>query len=589
MSRVFERGYNLVLNRAYKVVRIASTSALFTIYPLFLYLLTLNIELTIVLPLLYLFTSSLLYVSYWFCGNGFGRSRFARSLSISIPSISSIADLMLSLLIKKVIALVSLVAFSGLHTSIISISNMDDKKSRKIAKLLAPCVSMLPPQAIASTLLNIPFRFYLMLDCAVYGSSIISTYLMIRFLEQKSSNFMIKLLSSFFEAFGNNVKAFEKTLREISTYVDTKVHVIGIETENDGRCIITIPYLHFGPISGTVGSRLLYDVTEAVRRGSGGDIIYLHGVGSHELDVLDEQSCREIVKKLESESRRLFDECKSTISLVKGLPEIVEGSLIRLVKIPLGPVNIVLVSKKKGATDDIPLEVYEHVRKEVPLRNIILVDSQNSYDGDSTWSNNEIRELKTLLRKLAEGNDKTCILYASWRNLKNIEGVCPDEIGPEGVHILYLRYINRMETRDLVLISFDSNNMTRELREKIIQRLSRSNRIVEVVTMDDHELVKFVSGRGYAILGEKSDLEKICTYVENVVNELENSLSKVKCIVYKKINIRPRVLGIEGFNHLKEKLSNCIRHYKRFLMYVMGIPTATTLTVIIIGMLLALI
>ncbi len=589
MSRVFERGYNLVLNRAYKVIRIASTSALFTIYPLFLYLLTLNVELTIMLPLLYLFASSLLYLSYWFCGNGFGRSRFARSLSISIPSISSLADLVLSLLIKKVIALVSLVAFSGLHTSIISISNMDDKKSRKIAKLLAPCVSMIPPQAIASSVLNIPFRFYIMLDCAVYGSSIISTYLMMRFLEQKSSNFMVKLLSSFFEAFGNNVKAFEKTLREISTYVDTKVHIIGIETENDNRCIVTIPYLHFGPISGTVGSKLLYEVTDAIRRGSGGDIIYLHGVGSHELDVLDEQSCREIVRKLEHESRRLFDECRSTISLVKGLPEIIEGSLIRLVKVPLGPVNIVLVSKKKGATDDIPLEVYEHVRKEVPLRNIILVDSQNSYDGDSTWNNDEIRELKALLRRLLSNSEKPCILYASWRNLKSIEGAYPDELGPEGVHVLYLRYINRLESRDLVLISFDSNNMTRELREKIIQKLSKNDRIVEVVTMDDHELVKFVSGRGYAILGEKSNIDKICTCIEHVVNELERSLSKVKCIVYKKINIRPRVLGIEGFNHLKEKLNNCIKHYKRFLMYVMGIPTAATVTVVLIGMILSLI
>ncbi|NPA99755.1 MAG: DUF2070 family protein [Crenarchaeota archaeon] len=589
MSRVFEKGYNLVLNRAYKVVRIASTSALFTVYPLLLYLLTLNIELALVLPLLYLSSSLLLYVSYWYCGNGFGRSRFARSLSISIPSISSLADLMLSILVKKVIALVSLVAFSGLHTSIISISSMDDKRSRKIFKMLAPCVSLLPPQAVASSVLNIPFRFYIILDCAVYGSSIISTYLMMRFLERKSSSFMVKLLSSFFEAFGNNVRAFEKTLREISTYVETKIHVIGIETENDGRCVITIPYLHFGPISGTIGSRLLYEVTNAVRRGSGGDVVYLHGVGSHELDVLDENSCREIIRKLESECRRLFDECRSTMSLVKGLPEIVEGSLIRLVKIPIGPVNIVLVSKKRGATDDIPLEVYEQIRKEVPLRNIVLVDSQNSYDGDSTWSSDEIRELKNLLRRLIDSNSKLCVVHASWRTLKNIDGVYPDEIGPEGAHVLYLRYSSKIETRDLVLVSFDSNNMTRNLRETLIRRLSRDNRIVEIVTMDDHELVKFVSGRGYAILGEKSNIEKICSHIEKVVNDLERSLSRVKCIVYRRVNVRPRVLGVEGFNHLKEKLNNCIRHYRRFLMYVMGIPAVTTLTIVLIGIALSLI
>ncbi|NPA23686.1 MAG: DUF2070 family protein [Crenarchaeota archaeon] len=589
MSRVFERGYNLVLNRAYKIVRIASTSALATVYPLFLYLLTFNIELTIVLPLLYLFSGSLLYLSYWCCGNGFGRSRFARSLSISIPSIGSIADLLLSLMIKKVVALVSIVAFSGLHTSILTISNMDDKRSRKMVKILAPCVSMLPPQALASAILNIPFRFYVMLDCAVYGSSIISTYLMIRFLERKSSSFMVKLLSSFFEAFGNNVSAFERTLREVSTYVDTKVHIIGIETENDNRCIITIPYLHFGPISGTVGSKLLYEVTNAVRRGSGGDIVYLHGVGSHELDVLDEDSCREIVKRLESESRRIFEECRSTTALVKGVPEIMEGSLIRLVRIPLGEVNIVLVSKKVGATDDIPLEVYEQIRKEVPLRNVILVDSQNSYDGDSTWKPDEIRELKMLIRKLVEKNEKASLLYASWRNIANVDGVDPDEIGPEGAHVLYLRYLGRMTHRDLVLVSFDSNNMTRELRESIIKRISRDDRIVEVVTMDDHELVKFVSGRGYAILGEKSDKERICKHIENIVNELEKTLSKVKCIIYRKVTIRPRVLGTEGFNHLKEKLNNCIRHYKRFIIYVIGVPVATTLAVVLTGIFLSLI
>ncbi len=589
MSRVFERGYNLVLNRAYKIVRLISTSALVTIYPLLLYVITLNIELTVILPLLYLFSGSLLYLSYWFCGNGFGRSRFARSLSMSIPSISSLADLVLSLMIKKIVALVSIVAFSGLHTSILTISNIDDKRSKKMIKIIAPCVSMLPPQALASAILNVPFRFYLMLDCAVYGSSIVSTYLMIRFLEEKSSSFMVKLLSSFFEAFGSNVRAFERTLREVSTYVDTKIHIIGIETDNDGRCVIVVPYLHFGPISGTVGSRLLYDVTEAIRRGSGSDIVYMHGVGSHELDVLDEKSCREIIRRLETESRKLFEDCRSTMALVRGFPEVLEGSLIRLVKIPLDDVNIVLVSKKVGATDDIPLEVYEQLRKDVSLRNIVLVDSQNSYDGDSTWRPEEIRELRTLIRRLTERPSRACLLYAAWRNVKNIDGINPDEIGPEGVHILYLRYVNRAEHRDLVLISFDSNNMTRELREEIVRRLSRPNRIVEVVTMDDHELVKFVSGRGYAILGEKSDKELVCKAIESIVNDLEKSLSKVRCVVHKRVGIRPRVLGIEGFNHLKEKLDNCIRYYKRFIMYVMGIPTATTLAVVLAGILLSLI
>ncbi len=588
MSRIFERGYNLVLNRAYRTIRIISTSALFTIYPALLYILTLNLIITTILPILYIINSVLLLASYRLCGEGFGKSRFAKSLTFSISSISSLVDLAISFLIRKIVAFISIVAFSGLHTSIITISNIEDSRSRKLIRAIIPCITVIPSQIITSILLNIPLRFYLVLDCAVYSSSLLSTYLMLRFLEEKSSRFMIRLLKALFEAFGDNVQEFENTLREISTHIDTKIHMFGIETEDDKRCIILIPYLHFGPISGTVGSKLLYDLNNVCRNVSKCEILYFHGVGSHELDVLDEDSCKMILRSVEKECRTLFNDCKTYVTYCRGVPVIIEGNYVRLLKAPLGDINLIFVSRKLGATDDIPLEVYNSVKKCIPLNNIILIDSQNSYDGDSSWTSEEIRELKNLLKNV-NYNRRICTLYAAWRVLKYIDGISRDEIGPEGVQILYLRYSCRDFNKDLVLITFDSNNMTRRFREKIVNKLSSENRIVETLTMDDHELVKFISGRGYAVLGEKSNPDIVVEKLKNIINELERELSKVRCIVYKNVKVRPKVLGVEGFTYLKEKLSTCIEHYKRFIMYVMGIPAGVTLLIILLGIALSII
>ncbi len=588
MSRVFERGYNLVLNRAYKAVRIVSTSALFTIYPIFLYSLTLNILISTILPILYILHGLLLLVSYRFCGKGFGKSRFAKSLTLSVASVSSIIDLIMSLLIKKIIALTSIMAFSGLHTSIITISNIEEKRFRKIIKAIIPCITALPPQVLASLLLNISFRFYILLDCAVYGSSLVSTYFMIKFLEEKSSKFMVRLLKALFEAFGDNVTIFESTLSELAKPIDTKIYMIGLETENDKRCVILIPYLHFGPISGTRGSKLLYELTEISRKSSGCDVLYFHGVGSHELDVLDDNSCSEILKNVESECKELFSQCKSTLTLTRGIPESIEGNYIRLLKIPLGTINLVLVSRKVGATDDIPLEVYSSIKKDISLNNVILVDMQNSYDGDSSWTNDDIRELRNLLKSI-NNNTKTCTLYAAWRVLRNIDGVSRDEIGPEGVHILYLRYVFKDGKKDVVLVTFDSNNMTRRFREKIVSELSRDDRIVEVLTMDDHELVKFVSGRGYAVLGERSNVDDVLRSLSKHIKEVEQELSRVRCIVCRNVKVKPKVLGIEGFRYLKDRLGKCIEHYRRFIMYVMGVPAGITAIVIVLSLILSLI
>lgn len=590
MSRIFERGYSLILSEKYRVIRIVSSYMFVTIYPAMIYLLTRSVFLTVVLPLLYSLYAGLLFLCYrLLLSNGFGRSKFASSLSISTASLGSLGDFILTLIFRKLIAIVSVLAFTGVHLSVFQISSKNEDNLRRALKIVGLLASILPSQYLASLVTGVSFNFYLITDSVVYATSFLSINVMVRYVEKLSSSYMLELLRSMLEAFGDRVYSFENALLKICRKVKTYVHMLLLEREDSKKVLILVPYLHFGPISGTEGSRLLHDLINLIRNETNIDVLYMHGVGSHELDVVGRESRDHVLEQCVKEAKRLVQLPESVGTSTDSRscpPQRICGKLVDVLKIPIGNVSFLIISRLVNASDDIPLRVYRRVMQRIIMKRgpIIFVDAQNSYEGDSAWTEDEIRELVSITRKLCQPCVRRCRILASWRVISQQEAIIP-EIGPLGIHMLALRYVDHERQITTLLVIFDSNNMKRDLRNILIKHLREKYNVdyVEVLTMDDHELVKFVSGRGYTVLGEYTDPEKIISLLDKHIPELLSDLREVKRITYKRVVINPKVFSEEGFEYVKEKLLNCIRNYRKIAALVILVPlVALLLTVAVL-------
>ncbi|GEM_PF-5020269 len=590
MSRIFERGYSLILSEKYRVIRIVSSYMFVTIYPAMIYLLTRSVFLTVVLPLLYSLYAGLLFLCYrLLLSNGFGRSKFASSLSISTASLGSLGDFILTLIFRKLIAIVSVLAFTGVHLSVFQISSKNEDNLRRALKIVGLLASILPSQYLASLVTGVSFNFYLITDSVVYATSFLSINVMVRYVEKLSSSYMLELLRSMLEAFGDRVYSFENALLKICRKVKTYVHMLLLEREDSKKVLILVPYLHFGPISGTEGSRLLHDLINLIRNETNIDVLYMHGVGSHELDVVGRESRDHVLEQCVKEAKRVVQLPESVGTSTDSRscpPQRICGKLVDVLKIPIGNVSFLIISRLVNASDDIPLRVYRRVMQRIIMKRgpIIFVDAQNSYEGDSAWTEDEIRELVSITRKLCQPCVRRCRILASWRVISQQEAIIP-EIGPLGIHMLALRYVDHERQITTLLVIFDSNNMKRDLRNILIKHLREKYNVdyVEVLTMDDHELVKFVSGRGYTVLGEYTDPEKIISLLDKHIPELLSDLREVKRITYKRVVINPKVFSEEGFEYVKEKLLNCIRNYRKIAALVILVPlVALLLTVAVL-------
>jgi len=541
---------------------------LITVYPLGIYLLTGTLLLAVVLPLLYISYMPLLLAVYRYMAGRFGKSRFAQSLAVGIPSLSSIIDLALSLLVRKVIAFLSIMLFNSVIQCTIVVTNLDENSRSSSRKswigVALPTLLAIPYQLAISNLTSLPAKLYLIVDASSIALAYLSTLATLTLVKKTGGTIMLKLLSALLNSLADVREPFERELSKLGTEVYTSAHILGLRTSSGKKLLLTVPYLHFGPLSGTVGSRLIYDLVDALQSRVNIDVILLHGVGGHELDPVGFESRDTIIEKCvqaASDIAKLLDNHETNFSTISK-PIRLCGDYICLTRVPLGNVDLVVTSRIVNASDDIPFEVYRKVRDSYTKRKLIMIDAQNGFEGDSEWTLEDIEELRKLLRELSLQEDEHIIkIQASW----TMRSVKFPEVGKLGVRALLLRYVKQERSHiDIVLIIFDSNNIRKRIRDTIITELAREDRIVEVLTTDNHEVVSLVGGKGYNVLGEITKLESITNLVRDIVMELEEKLEDVISICYKSVTLRVKVLGEAGFNLIRARLSECIKKAKEF-------------------------
>ena len=575
VTRNFEKGYQLILNSKYNRIKLVSLIYLLTIHPIYIYLVTFSYLISFCIISMYLFTSFLTYLVLRRTTNYFGKSKISLSLSISAYSIGSFIDLILSMMFGRVILFIGPLLFFSLFSTVMYVFIHDEKFFKKLAKLCTLPLTVIPSQTLSTTFLlqTLSIRALMTIDLVVFITSIISARCTVFLISKLGGRKMIELTKGILESMSGYVNRFEESLKTFCTKMNTEIHTFMIKTQNN-NIVITIPYVHTGPINGMSSTHLIRNLVSLIENEFNTKTIYLHGIGSHELDVIGEKNVQKIINEVKDHVSRLLNYGDSNECIDR--PRIYIKNSIKIVSIPLKNKKLLIVSRINKASDDIPYQVYLEMKKRIHNNQFIIIDAQNGYEGDSSWTIDDIKSLVELTIEIAKQNCKCELISIGYS--ENSYCNIP-EVGQCGIKVLVLNY----STGDRVLlIVYDSNNIKRDLYKKLCEYFQKKYEfsIVEILTTDNHELVSFIGSRGYFVLGETTKFESILKLTEDLICKALRNIENVYSINYRNSEIQTLVLGVEGFTKLRNILSEYLRYSWLFILIIMVIPVTIILSIL---------
>ena len=310
---------------------------------------------------------------------------------------------------------------------------------------------------------------------------------------------------------------------------------------------LVVSNIHPGPF-GKIGSGDLPSLILNEGRLMGLEIVFLHGYGSHELDIVDRGDAVVAARIVASEAAR----CSNCRSLVH-VPTVDEHGSVRVVRFGLGGREISVVTRTSKAMDDIPSSVYKAVLSRVG--DVILVDAQNVYNGVIDWDEEDVENLVSLLSRRLE----TCSDYVIGMSRREVEG-CGVLTG--GAVSIFLDACGRT----LKLLVLDGNNI-----DERVYRDLRAH-FHEVLTTDNHEETGIATGRGYRLVGEGEGCKEVVVSAAlDALREAEAEAHKAP-ICYKRIRFCVRVLGERGFKKLQELASQSAKAATAVIAMYVAVP-----------------
>ncbi len=585
-SRSFEHGYTMVFRGGGPTKYLLL--AMIIIIP---YLMTLYTRETVLTYVKSLVVYGLVFLTvlislravistYPYRGFGVSTSLFNTTLVVFI-------DLLITLAVHKFIvgfgALSSVLPLSAMMMALRGLEHNGKTLRKYIVYPIYTLPGVLIIQYVSYVLVGtVSIIKYLALDSVFYLFSFLFIYYVIFKFESSYGGIdILKLFSSYlYAALFEYPEPFERELSRKAATRDVKVHLFMLRDGNSTSAV-TIPELHAGPIAKVGGGYLISDLVSELGRYVK-SVVYLHGIGSHELDPATRVDVRKVVKAVASKVRDFLGNNSDDDHVCVGKPPIqIEGRGYRVTHVPLCSKSLVIVSRLIKSSDDIPLNVYEELRRRVKLDwdDVIIIDAQNYYSDDNTWDENDLRELSSILSKIGELeeqrlNIKSCIVHTP----KYVFGPIQFEIGDNGL----ITWCLEINGKRVLLVIFDGNNLKRELADAIIGEFRKDFDIVEVLTTDNHQytgIARFTRSRGYRVVGDLISHDLIMRHIRRSVKQCINGLSDVSIHYYPVIINDIRVIG-DSFNEMVRAAELGVADWKKHFATLIVLPI---LTMIVLG------
>jgi putative membrane protein len=316
-------------------------------------------------------------------------------------------------------------------------------------------------------------------------------------------------------------------------------------TDSTGYCIgrVVTPYIHPGPFRNVGSSGLSLVLSEGL--GESCETIVTHGVSSHERDLVRSADMQKILSSLR-------DASMSTPSNLCSLMTRGEVSGAKASCQIFGDTALFTLTLSPKSHDDIPDEVKDPIRQAASKLglNTVVIDAHNCIDDDDLLDEKDVDNLvmaaQEALRRATEHLRESFMVGFSRVNPK--EWGLDEGMGPCGISAIV---IQTRESKYAYLV-FDSNNIIKGLREKLLERvMSLGYADAEILSTDTH-LVNAIGAtdRGYHPAGEVMELEKVYRHFEEALKGVTLTPALVS---FARITIdNVQIIGMKGIELLRD-------------------------------------
>jgi len=305
-------------------------------------------------------------------------------------------------------------------------------------------------------------------------------------------------------------KDLESVFESVGMRVRTFVSLLSFERENDKVLFLT-PFVHFGPFGNLGGSEFTSLLPEKLDKKHNATTFVFHGTVTHdfnpissdEVDVIMD-TCNDCMKGAVHKS--------SKVSLSKGSKEECHADALLF-----GDTAFVGVSRAPEVTEDINfglgLSMMSEAEKKV--KNVTVVDQHNAETGEITSfePGDPIGFRYTeAIKDALEEKQKNNSLEIGISN-RTVESPL---VGKAGIKIAVFS-----TSPEYVLVLIDSNGVTPEFREKIMEEVSSLGKYrVGVYTTDTHQ-INVVRGTLNPLKDEKQVIEEILLGVKEAKEDMQ--------------------------------------------------------------------
>ena len=344
----------------------------------------------------------------------------------------------------------------------------------------------------------------------------------------------------------------EDQLATISESV--RLEVDELSFSSSGVCLgnFVAPYIHPGPFR-NVGSSCL---STAITDGVSCETLVVHGISSHERDMVRSRDMERIVSALnESVDLVKSDVCtpmvRAEVSGAKASCQI------------FGSVALLTLTLAPKSHDDIPDVVKDQIRDAASKQGLtaIIVDAHNCLDSEDFLSEADEKNLVAA----ADGamsqaqRSSTSPFKVGFSRVRPSEWGPDEGMGPCGIGALV---VETPAGRNAYVI-FDSNNIIQGFREEVLGHVSSLGFVEAEVMSSDTHIVNAIgaTNRGYHPAGEAMEHGRVLQYIEDALN---GSVLTVAEVSYARIVVdNVPIIGVKGIGVLRDVVKSSFRVFIR--------------------------
>jgi putative membrane protein len=390
--------------------------------------------------------------------------------------------------------------------------------------------------------------------------SIIIMTFTLYYINQKAYNVLhnsaFNLLKAFMNSWMNSdSEMLESLLDDHAFDAITTTRLVHIETKSGKRLALVIPNLHPGPFY-PVGS---YNLTQQLQAHFSSlgytDCFVLHGPVDHAFNIPSKKEVSAYLSQLK------LDNADREMDNIISLPKSTKFNKGEMISFSLGKHKLFFLSAWPEGSEDYPPKFIEGITRleRKHNQNIIVIDSHNTIGIPP-----DSQEIEGILNKIEEFltdsvDEQKYELKASFTSMEKLDGVMKGDVGAGSIGIT----IFAIAGKSYALIIADSNNAKAEVRPTIERELKTYGiNLLDLTTSDTHfNAAQIRNRRGYLVLGEKTNIEKLAKAIAERSNEILAQVepSNAKIISW---NTKVRISSFEIFEKLRASISESIRNLK---------------------------